>query len=151
MTSYWNPLQELDALRRSLDEAFAGAWPAAWGRQSAFLPGRSARAYPLLNIDAEDDRVTVEAFAPGLDLEALEVSVDRNVLVLSGEKRDIADVRPEAFHRRERAAGKFVRTLHLDYEIDESKVEANYTDGILRIVLPKAAAALPRKVSVQVK
>lgn len=151
MDSYWNPFQELEALRRGIDDAFASVWPAGAGRHSAFLPGRSARSYPLLNIAARDDRFIVDAFAPGLDQNALEVTVDRNVLVISGEKRDVADVAPEKFHRRERAAGRFTRTVRLNSEIDEDHVEARYEHGILHIDLPKAAAALPRKISVAVK
>jgi HSP20 family protein len=151
MNSFWNQFHELEALRRDLDEMFGGAWPSARGRHSAFLPGHSARNYPLLNVQAEEDRYVVEAFAPGLELDSLEVTVDRNVLTIAGEKRDIAEVASEKFHRRERAAGRFVRTLRLEREIDEDRVEASYSDGILSIALPMAEAALPRKVSVAVK
>jgi HSP20 family protein len=151
MDLYWNPFQELEALRRGIDELFTGQGPAGWGRRSAFLPGRSARAYPLVNVADEGDKVVVDAFAPGLDMDSLEVEVQRNMLTIKGEKRDVADVRPESFHRRERAAGKFVRTLHLDFEIDDGKVKASYEDGILRITLPRAASALPKKVDIKVK
>jgi HSP20 family protein len=151
MDNYWNPFHELDALRRGIDDLFAGALPTAWGRHSAFLPGQSARNYPLLNLAAEDDRYRIDAFAPGLDQDSLEVTVERNVLRIAGEKRELEGIEPERFHRRERAAGRFLRTVHLDGEIDEDRVEATYTDGILRIVLPKAAAAMPRKVNVAVK
>ncbi|MEZ4388021.1 MAG: Hsp20/alpha crystallin family protein [Candidatus Krumholzibacteriia bacterium] len=151
MDSYWNPFQELEVLRRGIDDVFASVWPTGAGRTSAFLPGRSARSYPLLNIAARDDRFVIDAFAPGLDKDSLEVTVDRNVVRISGEKRDLTDVAPERFHRRERAAGRFTRTVQLDGEIDEKRVEATYADGILHLDLPKSAAALPRKISVAVK
>jgi HSP20 family protein len=151
MNAYFNPFHDLEALRRGLDELFTADRPGGWSRRSAFLPGRAARAYPLLNVSAEKDKVFVDAFAPGLDMDSLEVSIDRNVLTLAGQKQTLPDVAPEAYHRNERAAGSFVRTLRLDFEVDEDKVEAEYEDGILRVALPKAQSALPRKVEIRVK
>ena len=151
MDSYGNPLQELDALRRDFDHLFASIWPGERGRGAAFLPGRSARTYPLLNVSAEEDRYVVEALAPGLDLDKLEVTVSQGALTIAGEKLTHGDVAPEAFHRRERAAGRFVRTLRLDREIDDDGVEARYDDGILTVTLPRAKSDLPRKVAVEVK
>lgn len=150
MDSFWNPLLELEALRRDFGDLFDRDWPRHGSLLSTFLPGRSARTYPLLNIATDDDRVIVEALAPGLDLDQLEVTVNRGTLTIAGTKADVADVAPEAFHRRERAAGRFVRTLHLDREVDEDRVDARYADGILTVTLPRAASDRPRKVAVTV-
>lgn len=151
MYANWNPFGELDLLRQGIDDLFANIWPTGYGRRSVFLPGQSARGYPLLNIATRDDKVVVNAFAPGLDPKTLEVSVERNVLTIAGEKKPLAGVKPEQYHRNERATGKFIRKLHLDMEVDEDKVQANYENGILAVELPKSEAALPRKIDVQVK
>jgi HSP20 family protein len=146
-----NPFSEIEALRREIDRAFEG-FGGRPGRfaSGAFLPGRGARQYPLVNLYEEKDAVYVEALAPGINPEELNVSVMHNVLTISGEKKDpIADVKPEAFHRRERAVGKFVRQVELPIDVDAEKVSAAYKNGLLRITLPKSEAAKPRQIAVQ--
>jgi HSP20 family protein len=59
-------------------------------------------------------------------------------------------VQPEAFHRSERATGKFVRHIELPVEVDEHNVQADYTHGLLTVTLPKTAKAKPKQIAVQV-
>jgi HSP20 family protein len=150
----WNPWQELEALRRDVERAFddfglsSRTWPLS---RVSFLPGSSARAYPLLNLSEDKDNVYVEALAPGIDTGTLEISVVRDTLRIAGEKQSISsDVKPEAFHRNERSAGKFVRTVDLPAEVNGDKVTAEYKNGLLLVVLPKVEAAKPKQISVKV-
>jgi len=147
-----NPLADFDGLRREVDRLFAsfdaGVAPAS--RTPAFLPGEAARAYPLLNVYDDAEAVYVSALAPGLDPEKLDVSVRGTTLTVAGEKRHLEGVPREAFHRAERGAGTFVRALELPCEVNEAKVTAEYSHGILMITLPKSDKAKPRKVSVKV-
>jgi HSP20 family protein len=147
-----SPWQTLEALRRELDRVFDGTdtrhEPFS---RTAFLPGRAARRYPLINLYEDKDAVYLEALAPGVDPATLDVSVMGNTLSIAGEKRRVAgDVKPEAFHRSERATGKFVRHLQLPAEVDEGRVRADYKDGLLIITLPKAEKAKPKQIAVQV-
>ena len=76
---------------------------------------------------------------------------DDPALTISGQKKAPPDdIKPEAFHREERASGKFVRTITLPVEIDDSKVSAEYKNGLLLITLPKSEKAKPKQISVQV-
>jgi HSP20 family protein len=59
-------------------------------------------------------------------------------------------VKPEAFHRSERATGKFVRHIQLPVEVDESTVRADYQHGLLNVTLPKVEKAKPKQITVQV-
>jgi HSP20 family protein len=147
-----NPWQTLEALRRELDRVFDGTETRNEPFfRTAFLPGRAARRYPLINLYEDKDAVYLEALAPGVDAATLNLSVVGNTLSITGEKRRVAgDVKPEAFHRSERATGKFVRHLQLPVEVDESKVRADYKDGLLIITLPKAERAKPKQIAVQV-
>jgi HSP20 family protein len=149
MATAWNPME---ALRRDIDRAFnnAGFSNEPFFR-TAFLPGRAARRYPLINLAEDRDYIYIEALAPGVDPESINLAVMHNVLTISGEKRrHTEDIKPEAFHRSERAAGKFVRTIELPVEVDADHVKAEYKHGILMITLPKAEAAKPKQISVSV-
>lgn len=149
--SDWNPWRELDTLRREVDRVFEGFRP-GWNRvRSAFLPGRSSRGYPLLNVYEDSETMWVEALAPGLDPDSLDVSVKGDTLRIAGEKAPLEGVKPEQYHRNERATGRFARTLQLDTEIAQDQVEAAYENGILTVTLPKSEEARPKKIAVDVK
>jgi HSP20 family protein len=141
----------MEALRREIDRAFSSALAGNTGTAPvAFLPGYAARAYPLINLSEDKDNFYVEALAPGLDTQALNLTLVRNNLTISGEKLAPQGVAREAFHRSERAAGKFIRTIELPIEVDNSQVQARYVDGILKITLPKAEEAKPKSIQVNI-
>lgn len=149
MATIWNPLE---ALRRDVDRAFhsAGFWNEPSFR-TAFLPGQAARRYPLLNLFEDHDQIYIEALAPGVDPATIDLAVLGNVLTISGEKRRHPEgIKPEAFHRSERAAGKFVRSIELPAAVDAAQVSAAYKHGLIIVTLPKAEAAKPKKISVSV-
>lgn len=153
MRRWWDPIQELEQLRREMDDLFRVFSEDVFDIPSfrfSFLPGVSARTYPLINIAEDKDYVYVEALAPGIDPETMEVSVLNNTVRIAGEKPAIKDVKPEAFHRNERGAGKFIRTVSLPVEVDADKVKAEYKNGILLLTLPKAESAKPKQISISV-
>src|SRR5690242_9753591 len=119
-------------------------------RRGAFLPLRSSRRSPLVNLFEEKDKLYLEPLTHGIDPESLNVDIMHNRLTLSGEKiRITPDVKPEAFHRSERASGKFVRTVELPVEVDEQGIRAEYKNGVLLVSLPKAEKAKPKQISVK--
>jgi HSP20 family protein len=152
MVTTWNPSNVMEALRRDVERAFGNGGVANEPfARVAFLPGRAARRYPLINLYEDRDYVYVEALAPGVDVESLSLAVIRNVLSISGEKRRTPDtIPPEAFHRHERAAGKFVRTVDLPVAVDADQVTAAYQHGLLLVTLAKAAAAKSTQIPVTV-
>ena len=148
----WDPFVGLDALRREIDRAFEGASSdrePRWGRV-AFLPGRAARQYPLVNLSEDSGNLYVEALAPGVDPKSLDLSVVQGALTIKGEKPGLAQVSAEAYHRNERAAGRFVRTIELPADVDAAKVRAEYKNGLLLITLPKSEAAKPKQIPISV-
>jgi HSP20 family protein len=146
----WNPWQEMERVRREIDRAFEQVG----GRNvrtfpTAFLPGRAARAYPLVNVSEDADALYVTALAPGLDPTAIQLTVQDNRLTMAGEKQRLAaEIQPEAFHRSERAAGKFVRTVTLPSDVEPEQVRADYKNGLLVVTLPKAEKAKPKQIPV---
>jgi HSP20 family protein len=148
----WNPFEDLEALRHEIDRAFEGfALGQQPSRQAAFLPGRGPRHYPLINLLEDKDHLYIEALTPGVDPRSLNVSAMRNRLTLSGEKSRISgEIKPEAFHRNERASGKFVRSMDLPAEVNEQGIQAEYKNGLLLVSLPKAEKAKPKQINVNV-
>jgi HSP20 family protein len=148
----WNPFADVEALRREIGRVFEDFgiehWPA---HRVAFLPGREPRRYPMVNLLEDKDHVYVEALTPGVDPQSLNVTALQSRLTISGEKSKVAeDIKPEAFHRNERASGKFVRTIDLPVEIDEARIQAEYKNGLLVVTLPKAEKAKPKQINVRV-
>jgi HSP20 family protein len=145
----WN---NMEALRREIDRAFTQFdFRPAPSFHTAFLPGRAARRYPLINLHEDQDTVYVEALAPGVDPASLELSVVDHTLTISGEKqRHPEAIKPEAFHRSEREAGRFMRSIELPREVDTASVKADYHNGLLLVTLPKSERAKPKQITVQV-
>ncbi len=146
-------IEEMDALRREIDRLFTNAATAPW-RRVAFLPGRGARQYPLVNLNEDRDNLYIEALMPGVDPKSLDVEIVQGTLRLTGEKprwpAGAPKVQEDAYHRNERAAGKFVRTVSLPTDVDDKRIEAKYEHGVLRVTLPKAESAKPRQINVAV-
>jgi len=105
-----------------------------------------------MNVGEDENNIHVHALAPGIDPKTLEVSITGNQLFISGEKKPVSEeVKPEAVHRSERAAGRFMRSVELAAEVDSAKVKASYSDGLIRITLPKAEEAKPKRIQVSVR
>jgi len=93
--------------------------------------------------------VFVEVDLPGVAPSKLDVAVtEGNRLTIQGERPQV-DVPNAVWHRQERGHGPFVRELTLPTLVDADKVEARYDQGVLRLTLPKAEAAKPRKITVR--
>ncbi|HEU4640640.1 MAG TPA: Hsp20/alpha crystallin family protein [Candidatus Binatia bacterium] len=147
-----HPFEDLASLRQEIDRAFEGFGVAQDPlRHVAFLPGRGPRRYPLINLLEDKDNIYIEALTPGVNPKSLDISVTHNRLTLAGEKTRIAeDVKPEAFHRSERASGKFVRIVDLPLEVEGGEIEAEYKNGLLFVTIPKAEKAKPRQINVKI-
>src|SRR5215813_14867285 len=88
----WSPWHTLETLRRELDKVFDESGPrTAPAFRTAFLPGRAARRYPLMNLYEDQEAVYLEALAPGVDSATLDLNVMGNTLSITGEKRRAGD------------------------------------------------------------
>ena len=109
-------------------------------------------AFPAINVYDDGETYLVKATIPGASKEHIELTVKDRQLLLKGQRvsapQDQDAESRVAYHRRERAGGKFSRVLDLPQEIDTAKVSATFTDGVLEIVLPRAAHAQARRISI---
>lgn len=113
-------------------------------------PGwREQRVFPAVNVTEDAEHVYLRAELPGMEASALDLSVEQNKITLRGSRSIPAEGDDVSFHRRERAAGSFARTIELGLDIDAEGVEAEYRDGLLTITAPKAPEAKPRQITVR--
>jgi HSP20 family protein len=133
---------DFDRLHRELDEHFGG-FGASSIRSTA--PG----TFPAINVGNTPTSVEVYAFAPGLDASKIDVTVDRGVLSISGERAATEQPEGARSYSRERFTGSFRRAISLPEDADASKVDASYRDGVLRISIARQAEAQPRRITVQ--
>lgn len=127
--------------------------------ESLFRPGVArnniravaAGSFPTINVGSLPDSVRVLIFAPGLDPDQIDVSIQRNVLTIAGS-RNAPERKPDegaGYHLRERFDGAFRRAVALSDDVDPGQVEASYKNGILDIKVGKRETAVPRQISIK--
>jgi HSP20 family protein len=107
-------------------------------------------AFPAVNVGVSPDAVHVYAFAPGLDTNALDLSIERNLLTLSGERK-VVEPAPEteaSYYLRERFNGAFKRVIGLPEGVNPEQVNAVYRNGVLSITIGKQETAKARQIQV---
>jgi len=135
---------DLDQLHQQMQRAFnAGA--------GTGIRGNSFGAYPMLNVGKTPQTVELYAFAPGLDPNSIDVSLEQGVLSIAAERpSDLpAEDSKSTVQINERFAGRFRRVLSVPEEIDPGNVSAQYKDGVLHIQLRRRESAQPRRITVQ--
>lgn len=103
--------------------------------------------FPPINVGSTPDRVDIYLFAAGLDPKSLDLSIQQNVLAVSGSRK--VEVKEDAaYYRRERFDGEFRRVIALPDDVDPDRVEAKYRDGVLQITVQRRESARPRQITV---
>jgi HSP20 family protein len=134
---------ELDRLQREMQEAF---------ELSPSIRGIGRGGFPALNVGGTPQSVEIYAFAPGLDPATTDVSLDRGLLTITGERPSnlSSGVDDEStVHINERFEGRFRRVLSLSDDLDPDTVSADYRDGVLHIHLKRRESAQPRRIAIQ--
>jgi len=133
---------DLRRMQQDMEEMFGqGTWPAG-------IRSVARGTYPPINIGSTGESVEVYLFAAGLDPKTLDISIQQNLLTVAGERKVEVPENVE-YYRRERFSGSFRRVISLPEDVDPDKVEARYTDGILRILVQRREASRPRQIEVQ--
>lgn len=118
------------------------------GLSPAHLRTTPGRGFPTLNVGATGDQIEIYLFVPGIDPKALDIVVQQNVLIVSGERRIITEAGAD-YYRKERYDGPFRRVLTLPEGVDPSKVDAHYRDGVLHISVGRLETSKPRRIEVK--
>ena len=135
---------ELNRMQGLFDQVFGPG-----SSSSIRSPGRAGAGFPTLNVGTTPTSVEVMALAPGLDPASLEITVDRGLLVLSGERKSaLPDGERASVYANERFSGRFRRVISLPEDADANRIEATYREGVLRISVGKRESSLPRRIEV---
>lgn len=122
-----------------------------WFRSPAVLRREETAKMPAIDVSENEGAYLVKAELPGVAREDLDVTIKDGVLAINAErKKEKKDGKDGRVIREERYYGKFVRSLRLGSDVDESGIEAHYEDGVLNLSLPKTAEVKPRKVDVKI-
>jgi|SRR5579859_1605681 len=113
-------------------------------------PLTSANFLPPVDILEDEHNITLQAEIPGVKEEDLNITLENNLLTISGERKFKDEEKKDNFHRIERRYGKFTRTFTLPAGVDSQKVNATFENGILNITLPKREEFKPKQVKIGV-
>jgi HSP20 family protein len=143
----WTISQELDPLRvmrREMENAFR-----AYDQKPA-TQGIGAGA-PAINVAETNDAFEVTAELPGVDEKDINVSLDDNQLVISGEKKAESTREEKNWHVEERSYGSFYRSMFLPFEPEEGAVEAHFDKGVLHLTIKKPAKTVKTTKTINIK
>jgi HSP20 family protein len=106
---------------------------------------------PACDIFEDKEGIRIVAEVPGVKPEDVRLSLENNTLTIRGEKKQVTEEKTEHVHRYERSYGVFERSFGLPTTVDPEKVEAEYSNGLLTVTLPKVERAKPREIQVRAK
>ena len=152
LRTQWYPFGDLrgaqeERAQNQLDMLFAHALGLHGQWQNA--TGASTPAWaPALDISEGKDAYLVTVELPGVKLDDLEITLEGGLLTIRGERQFTSESSEEQYHRVERSSGAFRRSITLPAQIMTDEVEASMEDGVLRILVPKAEEAKPKRIQV---
>jgi HSP20 family protein len=144
----WDPFRELEDMSNRLNRVF--------GRSNLTAPSSAKEGFfsfdwaPSVDIAETAEAFEIKAELPDVRKEDVKVTVEDGELRISGERKQEKEEKGKKFHRIERSYGSFMRSFTLPENVDDSKLTADYKDGLLNVRLPKTEKAKPKQVAVKV-
>lgn len=145
LTQRTTGLGMLDPFRREMEGLFERFFGPENGN------GQLARWTPRVDVEEADKEIRVKADLPGVDPKAIEITIENGILTVRGEKTEEKEEKGTSYHRVERFAGSFYRTIPLPPGADAEKVSATSANGVVTIIIPKKASAQPKRIRVEAK
>ena len=142
----WDPFKEMDDLQKRLSSVFGMSQRPSGGKEDMTV----AQWLPLVDITEDDKEYLIKAELPEVKKEEVKVSVETGVLTISGERKFEREEKNKRYHRVERAYGSFTRSFAVPDDADDSKVAAEFKDGVLTVHLAKSEKARPKSIEVKV-
>lgn len=144
-----NPFFELNSLQERVNQLFNQAF-GGFENFRFEQPLTSENFLPPVDIFEDDHNINMQAEIPGVKQEDLNITLENNVLTITGERKFKHEEKKENFHRMERRFGKFTRSFTLPASVDAENVNANFENGLLSITLPKLEEFKARQITIGV-
>jgi len=135
-------------LRREMDSLFDNFFR---GFDIEPFESRMGAFSPKVDVTENDKEIKISAELPGLEEKDIDVSLQKDMLTIKGEKKEEKEDKGKDYYRMERSYGSFSRTIPLPVEVETDKVEAKFKKGVLSITLPKTAKAVAETKKIEVK
>ena len=129
----------------SLREEFDDLVERVFGGEDGWTIGNNG---PALDLSETDNTIEVRFDLPGVDPDEIDIQINRNLLTVSGERKEAQEEKGRTSYRVERHSGSFSRSITLPSEVNEDEVAADYKDGVLSILLTKSEDTKNRKIKV---
>jgi HSP20 family protein len=142
----WDPLRELEDVSNRLNRFFGRSLPAASSQDMLAM----ADWTPSVDITETDTAYVVKGEIPGVNKADVKVTVEDGMLTIKGERKMEKEEKGKKFHRIERSYGSFMRSFRLPGDIDESKIKADFKDGMINVTLPKSEKAKAKSKAVNI-
>ena len=135
-------------LRREMDSLFDNFFR---GFDLEPFESRMGAFSPKVDVTENDKEIKISAELPGMEEKDIDVSLQKDMLTIKGEKKEEKEDKGKDYYRMERSYGSFSRTIPLPVEVETDKVEAKFKKGVLSITLPKTAKAVSETKKIAVK
>jgi len=132
LVTRFNPFREMDEFRRGFDQLNTMLSDMDAGKKDAFTSFT-----PAVNTREGEFAYHVEVDLPGVKKEDIEISVEKNIVTLSGERNTSKELKKDDYYKVESQYGKFERSFSLPENTDVENIRAETTDGVLEVIIPK--------------
>lgn len=144
-----DPFFELTSLQNRMNQLFNQTF-GGFENFGFEQPLTSENFLPPVDISEDDHNITLQAEIPGIKQEDLNITLENNVLTISGERKFKEEEKKENFHRIERRYGKFTRSFTLPASVNAETVNATFENGLLNITLPKKEEFKAKQITIGV-
>lgn len=143
----WNPVRDLEEMQNRLTSVLGFPQTRKNGDKETLTV---AEWSPAVDITEDDKEYLVKAELPEIKKEDVKVTVENNVLTISGERKFEKEEKGRRYHRIERSYGSFVRSFTLPDDASSAKVDAKFSNGLLTVHVPKSESARPKQVEIKI-
>lgn len=141
----WDPLREMEDFFDRYGRALS------WTRRGSQETMATADWAPRVDISETDKEFNIKVEIPEVKKDDVKVTVENGVLTIRGERKQEKEEKDEKFHRIERSYGSFTRSFTLPDNVNESKIDASFKEGMLYLQIPKTEVSKPKAIEVKVK
>ncbi len=140
----WDPYREMLSLRQMMNRVFDESF-------NHTLTNSEDWNIPSVDMYQTENDLVVKAVLPGMKPEDIQISVTGDVLTLRGETKQEQEVKEATYHVKERRFGSFSRSLPLPVPVMTDNAHAEFDNGILTLILPRAEENLPKTIAIKAK